>query len=286
MGTVKNGAYMRINMNYRRLMPTEKRIADILLKNIDNVDTLSVNTIAEQAGASNATVTRFCKRLGYNGFKDFHVSAIKDIHSGAVTGENALEDTGDTSEHIIERICRSNAQACQDSILLLDSEQMDKAVELLLHRRNIILIGEGAVSAVMLDFYQKLLRLGLPVVYTQDQRFQRMHLSLAGPTDAVVAIDLTGSKRSTVDMAKQAHDAGAAVLTLCNSLGANIARWGSVNLCGPGRMGSSVSATLAPRIALLCIVDCLFTLLEKQMGEVAVESLRKTNEVIVEDWMD
>ncbi len=286
MGTVKHGAYMRINMNYRRLMPTEKRIADILLKNINNIDTLSVNVIAEQANASNATVTRFCKRLGYNGFKDFHVSAIKDIHAGLVLDKGIPEDAPDTTEQMIENICRSNAQACQDTILLLDSEHMEQAADMLLGCQRIILVGEGAVSAVLIDIYQKLLRLGLPVIYTQDQRFQRMHLSLVDEKDVVVAIDLTGSKRSTVDMAQLANEKGAGVITLCNSLRANFAQWGAVNLYGPARMGSSVSATLAPRIALLCIVDCLFTLLEKKMGETGTESLRKTNEVIVDDWME
>ncbi len=286
MGRVKSGAYVRINMNYPRLMPTEKKIADIIMKNIESIDTLSIQDIAEEAGASKATVTRFCKRLGYNGFKDFRVSAIKDTHTGMDKVDRLLEEeTSGTEESLIERICASNSRACLDTVLLLDSEQLSMAADLLLSKRRVIFVGEGAVAAVLLDLYQKLLRLGLLVVYSQDVRMQRMQVSVAGPDDVVLVVDFSGSKHSCVEMARQASENGAAVITLCNAIGPELARWGSANLFGPGRMGSSVSASLAPRISLLCIVDCLFTLLEKKMGQQAATAIRKTNEVIVGDWV-
>ena len=285
MGNVKNGAYVRINMNYPKLMPTEKRIADILLKNAANIDTLSISDLADLAEASKGTVTRFCKRLGYNGYKDFRVSAIKDTHAGLATSENALDEGNDTGENLIAKICRSNARACMDTILLVDEDTLNRAVDILLSKKRIFFVGEGAVSAVIIDLQQKLLRVGLTPIYSHDQRIQRMQISLTGPDDAVVAIDFSGSKQVTVEMAQQASVNNAEVITICNSISSELGKWGNVTIFGPGRMGSSISATLAPRIALLCIVDCLFTLLKKRMGEQAMDSIRKTNDVIVEGWV-
>lgn len=285
MELAKNGAYVRINTVYPSFLPAEKRIADYILKNANETPALSIGELAQLSGTSKATVTRFCKRLGYSGFKDFRVSAIKDTHMGLAKKANPSYKYAKTMEQALDSICESNAQACADTRLLLDINALEKAAKMIARQKRVIFVGEGAISAVMLDLYQKMLRLGVIGAFSFDQRLQKMHISLSGKDDLVVAVDLTGNKRSTVEMVQKALANGAQVISICNSIGSALAKAGGINLFGSGRMGSSVSATLAPRISLLCVVDCLFAVLEKQMGKKGFDNLKKTNKVIVDDWI-
>ena len=41
MSNIKGGAFLRINSNYGRLFPTEKRIADFILENSNQMETIS-----------------------------------------------------------------------------------------------------------------------------------------------------------------------------------------------------------------------------------------------------
>ncbi len=285
MSTAKGGAYVRINSTYAMLLPTEKKIADYILKNGNRADELSISEIAENSGASNATVTRFCKRLGFNGFKDFRISAIKDA-PGSLNSFEVITAAHIGSEVMnVERICNSNAQACADTRLLLDERMLATAAGMILSQKRLFVIGEGAVASVAVDFYQKLLRLGLAPIYSGDRRMQKMYVSGTGKDDTVVAFDLSGNTRSTVGMLETARTGGAKTIAVCNTIGSPLSKFGDMNLFGPGRIGSDISGTLAPRIALMCIVDCLFNALAQEMGESCLESIKKTSQVIKEDWV-
>lgn len=285
MTTAKGGAYVRINSNYALLLPTEKRIADYILKNSSRAGALSIAEIAENSGASKATVTRFCKRLGFNGFKDFRISAIKDAGASLNNFESITTAHVGSQVMSFDRICNSNAQACADTRLLLDEPLLAHAARLILSKKRIFLIGEGAVGCVAVDFYQKLLRLGLVSIYSTDRRLQKMHISLTNADDIVCAFDLSGNTKSTVAMVETARQNGAETITICNTIGSPLSRVGGMNLFGPGRIGSDITGTLAPRIALLCIVDCVFSALAQEMGQACQDSINKTSQVIREDWL-
>ncbi len=285
MPGAKGGAYLRIQSSYALLLPSEKKIADYILKNSFRANELSIAELAEHSGASKATVTRFCKRLGFNGFKDFRVSAIQDGTGYINDFERITSERLGSKTMTADWICSSNAQACADTRLLMDDHQLGEVARLLLSKKRVFLVAEGATACVATDLYQKLLRLGLPSVYTGDRRMQRMYISLTGPEDMVCCFDLSGNTSSTVEMAQTAVQNGAGVLAVCNTIGSPLARAGGINLFGPGRIGSDITGTLAPRIAVLCIVDCLFNALAREMGDSCADSIKKTSQVIRDDWV-
>lgn len=286
MANIKGGAYVRLRSNYSVLLPSEKKIADYIIKNSDRVDELSIAEIAGHSGASNATVTRFCKRLGFDGFRDFRISAIKDTHMGMNNFESIRSiEKLDNDDMTIERICNSNAQACLDTKLLLDEELLEKAAHMIASKKRIFILGQGAVSCVSQDFYHKLLRLGLASIYSPDRRLQRMHMAISGPDDVVISFDLSGNTKSTVEMIQKARSNGTEVIVISNSIGSPVAKSASLCLYGPARVGSDITGTLAPRIALLCIVDCLFYSLQRELGDACYEYVKKTSQSIVDEWL-
>ena len=55
------------------------RVADYLLRDPQAPLTLSIGELAEQAGTSPATVTRFCRMIGYSGYVELRVSIATDV---------------------------------------------------------------------------------------------------------------------------------------------------------------------------------------------------------------
>ena len=53
------------------LSKTEKRIADYILANQDDVGLKTVTVLADEIGVSGTSIIRFVRRLGYNSFADF-----------------------------------------------------------------------------------------------------------------------------------------------------------------------------------------------------------------------
>ena len=56
-----------IRQMYEELFSAEKKVAKYILENRQEVVMLSVSELAHKSGASEATVVRMCKHLGYDG---------------------------------------------------------------------------------------------------------------------------------------------------------------------------------------------------------------------------
>ena len=100
MANIKGGAYVRLRSNYSVLLPSEKKIADYIIKNSNRVDELSIAEIASHSGASNATVTRFCKRLGFDGLTVRQGKRFEIEVDGEVTPE-VLARIGEAAEKLL-----------------------------------------------------------------------------------------------------------------------------------------------------------------------------------------
>ena len=279
---VSRGAYARIRSNYATLLPAEKQIADFILKNAEQIEELSINELAEYAKTSKSTVTRFCQRLGYNGFKQFRLSAAKD-HVVGLKYASDLEQSQKSIAEQIQEVCQSNARACIDTPLLLDA--LEKAAEALFKAKRILLFGDGPATAIALDLYQKLLRLGMYCIFSVDRRFQQMQAVLTNEDDVSIAFDLAGATKTTINAIKAAKKNGSTTIVVCNTVGSPISKEADIALFGPGRIGSTLTGTLEPRIVQLCIVDCIFMALVKLCGEKGTQNLKVTKEVILADWI-
>ena len=63
-----------ISQSYYELTTAERKAADYVMKNRDKTQYLSIGELAEESGVAEATVSRFCRRLGYKGYNAFKLA--------------------------------------------------------------------------------------------------------------------------------------------------------------------------------------------------------------------
>lgn len=68
----------------------EQQIADYLLEHPS--EDLTIRQLAERTYTSNATIVRMCRRLGYDGFRQFKTDFIKEIESNKYLVESVNYD--------------------------------------------------------------------------------------------------------------------------------------------------------------------------------------------------
>lgn len=69
----------RIKLHYEKIFPAGKKIADYILNNAEDVLNISIKEMAEKLNLNEATIVKFCRYLGYKGYKEFRVEFIKDF---------------------------------------------------------------------------------------------------------------------------------------------------------------------------------------------------------------
>ena len=68
-----------IRQMYEELFSAEKKVAKYILENRQEVVMLSVSELAHKSGASEATVVRMCKHLGYDGYFQMRLLMSREI---------------------------------------------------------------------------------------------------------------------------------------------------------------------------------------------------------------
>ena len=60
---------------------TEKEIAEYITKNHREIVNMSIQELANNTYTSTTTIIRFCKKLGFNGYREFKVQFSQDLHA-------------------------------------------------------------------------------------------------------------------------------------------------------------------------------------------------------------
>jgi DNA-binding MurR/RpiR family transcriptional regulator len=124
-----------ILLKIRGLLPSltagEKKVGNYVLRCPDEVVKLSITELAEACGVSDATIFRFCRKVGTEGYQDFKIALAKESVSpdSLVYADVTPEDSLLT---MAEKIVEANVKALRDTLKILDVEALDKALNAIL----------------------------------------------------------------------------------------------------------------------------------------------------------
>ena len=79
MQIIKTSAIENIKHNFEELFPAEKKTAQYILDHLEEVTLLNISQLAKKAHASEASIVRMAKHLGYNGFFQMRLLLSNDV---------------------------------------------------------------------------------------------------------------------------------------------------------------------------------------------------------------
>ena len=132
-----------ISQSYYELTAAERRTADYVLKNRDRSQYLSIGELAEESGVAEATVSRFCRRLGYKGYNAFKLAiANAGAPKPAAASDKPIRDSDDPIE-LARKLYAVESEAMLQTLSLLRPAELDKAVTILRNARKVLCMGQG-----------------------------------------------------------------------------------------------------------------------------------------------
>ena len=66
--------FVHIGTEYYCFTASEKKLADYILSAQHSIAHMSISELADACSVADATVSRFCRRLGYKGYPDFKLA--------------------------------------------------------------------------------------------------------------------------------------------------------------------------------------------------------------------
>jgi len=205
----------RLEDYFPSLTKSEQRIASYLLANYDEATFLPAAELAQRLDVSEATVVRFARSIGYDGFPELR-RALQGIFRIKVTPatrlQHKLAELGSSPGHVLTKMVDMEVQYLAEALHSVQPADFDRAVEIILSAKRLFVFGTGP-SRILADLVLiRLRRFGIPVItMTESGRDILEELQLMQPQDVVLA---TGFHRITGELA--------AVMDYARSLGCRI----------------------------------------------------------------
>lgn len=274
-----NSCLNKIRSYYPRFSEKEKQIADYILKNPEKIIHGTINEVAEDLGVADATVFRFCKRIGFKGYQAMKIAlASENIIPSKVLHEEITEE--DNEQEITEKVFKSNIQTLENTLQLLDRETIQKAVELISAADRVHFFGTGGSSIIALDAFHKFIQTGIKAYAFADSHFQLMAASQLTPKDLAVVISHSGTNSDTINILNVALENGAKTIGITSFPRSPISQKADAVLLTSSEGTKYRSEALASRIAQLSIIDVLYVNIMVKNKEVSQKSLEKARKAI------
>jgi RpiR family transcriptional regulator, carbohydrate utilization regulator len=269
----------RIRSSYTQFSDKEKLIADYILDNTEEIVHSTINQVADDLMVADATVFRFCKRLGFKGFQAMKialaselVNPIQDIH------ETISED--DTDFEITEKVFQANIRALETSRDVQNPLSLQKAMEYLIEADRVFFLGSGGSNVLAMDAQHKFIRTGMEAYAYNDTHLQLMSASQMRSTDVAVVISHTGSNQDILDIVDVAKENEAKVIAITNFAKSPLTKMVDLSLYTVAEETEFRSEALASRIAGLSLIDSLFVNYSVKMREQTQSATQKMRNAI------
>lgn len=270
---------VKINAIYSSFSAKEKTVADYILKNPQEIIHLSITEFSEQASVAEATIFRFCKRLGFRGYQAFKIALasevvepIKNIHE-----EIKQEDEVAT---LAKKVFAGHIEAMKGTLNLLDPKVLENIIEVLSKASRIDFYGSGGSSAIALDAYHKFLRTGIHCNAHSDGHQQIISAALLGPGQAAIGISHSGSNKDVIEALKIAKANGATTIAITSHFKSPLSKEADYVLYTTSRETLFRSEALASRLVQLSLIDVMHVAVSVRKQEQTLDNLQKIREAI------
>lgn len=253
-----------IIQNYHILTKLEVQVADYILAHRQAIPHIAISALAEACGVSDATITRFCRTIGYNSFRDFKLAIVQSLSQEGGAGLSAdLDAYGEIrAEDSLQQKCQKlyhiETQALSQTLSLIDCDSISRAVDLLCQADNVYCFGQGNSSMVAMDAWGRFIAVTSKFHWVTDYHMQAFTAATLGPKDVILYFSFSGAMRELSELGRLIRQTEAKLILVTrfpNSPGAQYADL--LLICGaneaPNQQGS-----VAVKLGQLFIIDILF----------------------------
>ena len=265
-----------VRQSYPELSKSGRKIANLLMEKPEQFIRASVKEVSVLTGVSDATVVRFGRNLGCNGFKDLKLLlaqhlAVEQAHKDAASGQTRAP--AGTFE---EQIHHSALEALNRASLDIKPDIIDKAAIAISQSRRVFVYGIGGSSGILAaEIHNRLFRLNVMTTAFTDDYLQRMSASTVTSEDLILVISATGRPRPLLESVEMAQHYGAKCVAITDK---NSALADLADSCIHVELSQSGVLHNQPnpmRFAQLFAIDCLSHRVAQLLGKTAEETLQR-----------
>lgn len=229
---------------------SEQKLYNYITNNFEQIVYQSLTETANACEVGEATVLRFCRKLGYKGYQEFKLSLARELSTREKNGND---------ETYIDKVRNNMIQAVDDSYKLVDDEQLQEAIDKIYNANSVVVYGVSSSGIAGLDMQNRLMRIGMNIETVTDSHNQIIRSNSVTSETVIIAISLTGSTKDIIDAVKTGKNNAATVIAITNYTESPLTNYADIVLLTSAKENPLDSGSLVSKISQLFIIDLLCT---------------------------
>lgn len=236
-----------IESNYNNFTMVEKNIADFFIHNHEKKD-FSAKTVAAKLFVSEASLSRFAKKCGYRGYREF----VYQYEETLVEKKESM--TGNT-----RMVLNAYQELLNKTYSLVDEEQIGRIGKYLNQAERVFVCGKGSSGLAASEMELRFMRIGVDIDSLQDSDRMRMQAVFQDKRCLVFGISISGETEGVRYLLREAHKRGAKTVMITAQNKDSYAEYCSEVLLLPSLRHLNHGNVISPQFPILVMLDLIYS---------------------------
>ena len=242
---------------------TEKKIGNFIIHHPKEIVDMTVGELAKECQVSEASVSRFCKKIDMKGFHHLKISIAKEMVSQSEDDE--------LSNHIsvddLEQSLANKVAELTQTVSMMNSENLQDILKRINNAQNVLFAAVGNTVPVAMDGAYKLNQIGISAVSTPVWETQLAYSYNLSPDDVVIAISNSGESTGVINILEAAKQKKATTISITNSEKSTIAKISDYHITTATREKLFLDEYRFSRVSATMVIEVLYLFLTSMRKE-------------------
>lgn len=269
----KKSVLKQLDLKYNSLTKTQKKIADYIKENPEQVTHLSISQLTANSNCSSeSAVVRFYHALGFKSFHDFLLCLTSELAKKSIYKTFSEIIPGDNPIAIKKKIIQGSIFALEELLENDNDEELLKAIDALSKAKRIFFFGYGESGYLCESMNFKFIRLGFDCFYSKDSHMSPFYLSRFKKDDVIVAISDSGNSKDVL-IPMRASQGLATRISITGTQENEVSKLADISLMtGVEESRYRTDGTIS-RLLQKVTIDILFFAVAAKLGDSALTNL-------------
>lgn len=241
---------------YNSFSATEKNVADYIIKNKQDVPNMTIAELAKNSQVSEASVTRFCKKIEVSGFHSLKINLAQISFPKEI---EAIEEASLSQQ--LEHIKENKLAEITQTMNFINVEPLEKVLEKFQQAKKIIFLAYGNTIPVALDAAYRFNQIGIFSIASEIWDTNLSMLLNLTNEDLVVVISNSGETKELIKAVTWCQENQIHVISITNNNQSPIALLSNQHLLTATRERLFQKDYYFSRISAMLMIETIFLLL-------------------------
>lgn len=246
---------------------TEKKIGNFIIHHPKEIVDMTVGELAKECQVSEASVSRFCKKIDMKGFHHLKISIAKEMVSQSEDDELSNHISVDDLEQSLKNILANKVAELTQTVSMMNSENLQDILKRINNAQNVLFAAVGNTVPVAMDGAYKLNQIGISAVSTPVLETQLAYSYNLSPDDVVIAISNSGESTSVINILEAAKQKKATTISITNSEKSTIAKISDYHITTATREKLFLDEYRFSRVSATMVIEVLYLFLTSMRKE-------------------